>query len=257
MEYVYSENIEKAKQEINIDETELIFIMFSNAEDTFEDQFRQLQKEAKNIPIILVMGADEEQLYDIVLFREVVDYINANIEINELREYIKYRLEKYKLIDKNTNIKLAIVDDSALELNIIKAMLKDSGLNNIKYFDTPEDVFECNEKFDIYIVDLVMPRISGRKLMIKIRKDNPSARIIAASALDNPQTVSNVLLSYADDYIIKPFKKELLRARLKTNIRSIVNLKDIAKKNQELEILNKKLEDMVVKDGLTEIYNHK
>ncbi len=62
------------------------------------------------------------------------------------------------------------------------------------------------------------------------------------SSIDNVKTISHVLSAGADDYIIKPFNKDVFIARLKTNFRSFKLVK-------ELDSLSKS-------DSLTGAYNH-
>ncbi len=194
---------------------------------------------------------------DYIFSKNIIDYVDNKIDEESLSEYIKLMLDKERSKSQNKKARIAVVDDNALELNIIRSTLEKINLTNVEYFQNPEDVLGVANNFDIFMIDLIMPKISGRTLMKKLRKINPRARIIAASALDNPKTISDVLLGFADDYIIKPFQKELLEARLYANIRSFWDVRKIEKQNIELEKLNVKLEEMVVTDGLTNLYNHK
>jgi len=144
---------------------------------------------------------------DYIFSKNIIDYVDNKIDEESLSEYIKLMLDKERSKSQNKKARIAVVDDNALELNIIRSTLEKINLTNVEYFQNPEDVLGVANNFDIFMIDLIMPKISGRTLMKKLRKINPRARIIAASALDNPKTISDVLLGFADDYIIKPFQK--------------------------------------------------
>lgn len=256
IEYYYAEDIEKAKEFLNEFKFDLIFIILDEKMEEIEKNNNFFLKQ----PIILISESINEYAeIDSIVFSdiEVIDILEKNISKKDLHEYVERVLINKMILKENENITIAIIDDSALELNIMRNMLKESGLKKVFYYQDAEEALIENQKIDLYVVDLIMPKISGREFMKKVRKDNPNCRIIAVSALDSSTTISNILFHWADDYITKPFKKELFLARLRTNVRSFLNYQELENQKKELQNLNTLLEEMVVKDGLTELYNHK
>lgn len=256
IEYYYAEDIEKAKEFLNEFKFDLIFIILDEKMEEIEKNNNFFLKQ----PIILISESINEYAeIDSIVFSdiEVIDILEKNISKKDLHEYVERVLINKMILKENENITIAIIDDSALELNIMRNMLKESGLKKVFYYQDAEEALIENQKIDLYVVDLIMPKISGREFMKKVRKDNPNCRIIAVSALDSSTTISNILFHWADDYITKPFKKELFLARLRTNVRSFLNYQELENQKKELQNLNTLLEDMVVKDGLTDLYNHK
>ena len=82
--------------------------------------------------------------------------------------------------------------------------------------DSLKDV--AYEKFDIIILDVIIPNINGWTTLQKIRKKNDIPIIITTSIKDEEQMVLG-LKSGADDYMIKPFMLQNLLARMEAVLR--------------------------------------
>lgn len=72
------------------------------------------------------------------------------------------------------------------------------------------------KKFDIVLLDLVMPGLDGYQVLTRIKSDPALAdiRVIMLSALDQEEGVARCIEAGADDFIAKPFNSVFLRARL-------------------------------------------
>ena len=66
---------------------------------------------------------------------------------------------------------------------------------------------------DVLVLDLGLPDIDGRDLLIELRKVS-AVPIIVATARDDEQEVIRTLHAGADDYVVKPFSAEQLDARI-------------------------------------------
>ncbi len=71
-------------------------------------------------------------------------------------------------------------------------------------------------KFDVVLLDVLMPGLDGLALLEKIReRENPATPpVIMISALDEMDSVRRCLELGAEDYLLKPFDPVLLRSRL-------------------------------------------
>lgn len=146
-------------------------------------------------------------------------------------------------------LSVVIIDDSTLSQKVAVNILKEAGFNNITVFTDPVTFLKEYKEFDLFIVDIVMPSISGEKLVDMIRKMSPGSIILGMSTIDNIDTISRVLSTGADDYVIKPVHKLDLLARIRTNYRSFSLLKELEVKNRELDLMAKT-------DSLTGAFNH-
>ncbi len=115
--------------------------------------------------------------------------------------------------------KILIVDDEQDIAQLINDVLKDEGFDTVIKNDGYAAIEEVkNNHFDLILLDIMMPNLSGTETCNKIR-DLVSCPIIFVTAKN--QTIDK-LLGFeigADDYITKPFVIEELVARVKAHIR--------------------------------------
>src|SRR3990167_8611136 len=72
-----------------------------------------------------------------------------------------------------------------------------------------------NESFDVIILDLGLPKVSGLAVLREIRTSKVTTPILILTALDTIDDRVKGLDSGADDYLTKPFDLEELLARLR------------------------------------------
>lgn len=115
--------------------------------------------------------------------------------------------------------KILIVDDEIEIAELISTLLENEGYNTIIKNNAEDALIEINNyNFDLIILDIMLPNMSGTSLCAQIR-NKVECPIIFVSAKN--QTVDK-LVGFeigADDYITKPFENALLIARVKANIR--------------------------------------
>ncbi|MCX6171718.1 MAG: response regulator transcription factor [Flavobacterium sp.] len=80
------------------------------------------------------------------------------------------------------------------------------------------DLF-LNQKFDLLLLDWMLPKMTGIELCEKIRELNTKVPIIFLTAKDTVQETIEGLKSGANDYIKKPFSFEELVQRIKVQLR--------------------------------------
>ncbi|QQR93775.1 response regulator transcription factor [bacterium] len=73
--------------------------------------------------------------------------------------------------------------------------------------------------YNLVILDLMMPGLTGSEVMRKIREKNKKVPILALTALSDLETVTENLDSGFDDYLVKPFKIEELKSRIRALLR--------------------------------------
>lgn len=75
------------------------------------------------------------------------------------------------------------------------------------------------ENFDLILLDLMLPGLSGEELIAEIRLTNATP-IIVITAKNDPSVLSEVFEAGANDYIAKPFNTVEVLARIKNQLRS-------------------------------------
>ena len=115
------------------------------------------------------------------------------------------------------NVKILIVDDSALTRRSLRQILETAGYEVLEAengLDALERYFL--DKPDVVLLDLVMRGMYGLDVLHKIRELDPSARIVVVSA--DIQTSSQDLAGEAGAaaFINKPFDKSDILSALDT-----------------------------------------
>jgi DNA-binding response OmpR family regulator len=76
-----------------------------------------------------------------------------------------------------------------------------------------------SKKYDVIILDVVIPGISGFDLCKKIRNNNNFTPVIILTSLDSVEDKLTGFDCGADDYLVKPFRFQELFARIKALVR--------------------------------------
>lgn len=132
--------------------------------------------------------------------------------------------------------KILIVEDDLSIHNVIEELLKKANYKTFNAYSGTEALLLLEkEKYDLILLDLMLPAVSGEEIIEKV-KDTP---IIVLSAKISSDDKVNCLLSGANDYITKPFDGKELLARIEVQLRTKnnFNIKDTLK-YKDLELLN-------------------
>ncbi len=132
--------------------------------------------------------------------------------------------------------KILIVEDDVSIHNVIEELLKKENYTTYNAYSGTEALLLLEkEKYDLILLDLMLPAISGEEIIEKV-KDIP---IIVLSAKVSSYDKVNCLLSGANDYITKPFDSKELLARIEVQLRSKNDTNKLnTLKYKDLELLN-------------------
>ena len=122
-----------------------------------------------------------------------------------------------------SGLKICIVDDEPFNLELQRTILEQHQAE-VTMVQDPELTFEimAHQEFDMIILDLHMPKVSGFELAQKIRlNENSSVRLLASTASTTPEDFQGIEEAGFDDWITKPFTTE----ELVTKISNLVNPK--------------------------------
>lgn len=121
------------------------------------------------------------------------------------------------------SVKVLLVEDEKSIADGIIYNLKNEGLK-VTHVDDGKiaiDIFH-EEHFDLIILDIMLPEISGLEICKAIRKSS-NVPIIMLTAKDDENDKINGLEMGADDYITKPFSVKELISRVKAVLRRTKN----------------------------------
>lgn len=137
--------------------------------------------------------------------------------------------------------KILICDDEEHIRQFMKINLEYSGFDIVEASTGEEALELADEKSpQVYILDIMLPGISGYEVCEKIRQKYPKAGIIMVSA--KSQDIDKILglERGCDDYIIKPFNPQELILRVKSLVRR-VNYSEEAKEEKNEDILTDRI----------------
>lgn len=103
-------------------------------------------------------------------------------------------------------MKILIVEDEEKLLQLLKDGLSEEG-HDIETAGNGNDglIKAVNNKFDLILLDWMLPEISGLQVCTRIRKNDSETPIIFLTSRDTLEDVVKGLESGANDYIKKTF----------------------------------------------------
>ncbi len=125
--------------------------------------------------------------------------------------------ERYKVLLVEDDTNFGQVLKNYLELNEFLVELARDGILGLAAFR--------REKFDICLLDVMMPNMDGFALAEEIRNVDPDIPLFFLSAKSMKEDILNGYKLGADDYITKPFDSEVLLHKIRA----------VLKRNQELQ----------------------
>ncbi|MCB2288688.1 diguanylate cyclase [Clostridium sp. CS001] len=250
--YFFSSKPLKAFEIISSNKIDLIITSLQfQGNETGEEFIQQLKEsEYKSIPIIVLTSADNQQLKERLINIGILDFLKKDdfyekliLHISKLRtgDFLSYQLQ---------NMKIAVLDDDKLQLLMINDVFKNNNITNVDYYTNSKDLLSSNQEYCIYIIDYMLPYISGDKVIEKIRIKDEYSVIMVISSVEDQNVISTIFSIGADDYITKPYSANIFLARLKANVRTYNLLRKLKEKNS-------KLEQIIKIDGFTGLLDHK
>jgi DNA-binding response OmpR family regulator len=111
--------------------------------------------------------------------------------------------------------KILLIEDNREIVGILFDYFEAEGVV-IDYADNGELGLKLalENSFDVIILDLMLPRMSGLAVCEKLREAGNVTPVLMLTALDNREDMLSGFKYGADDYITKPFDLEILEARL-------------------------------------------
>jgi DNA-binding response OmpR family regulator len=125
-------------------------------------------------------------------------------------------------------MKLLIVEDEKRMASLLRKGLTEEGHTAVCAFDGAEGLEMARAyEFDIIILDIMMPKLSGYEMAKRLRAEKISTPLLMLTAKDSVPDIVRGLDLGADDYMTKPFSFDELLARLRTVKRRALVAKEI------------------------------
>jgi phosphoserine phosphatase RsbU/P len=135
--------------------------------------------------------------------------------------------------------RILIAEDHYVSRHLLERNLMNWGFEVV----TAEDgaaaaaILESDDAPPLAIIDWMMPKMDGVEVCARVRKrvDRPYVYLVLLTAKSQKEEIAAGLEAGADDYVIKPFDPDELRARLKVGQRVVALERTLAKKVGDLE----------------------
>lgn len=167
---------------------------------------------------------------------ELEDFIVIKNEYNtDIESAVKPALPTLLIVEDNRDVRKYIRTILEKYYQIIEAKDGEEGLN--KAFDS------ASAGADLIITDIMMPKLDGFQLCSKLKADSRTSHIpvIMLTAKATMHDKINGLETGADDYIMKPFEADELKARIKNLLDQRKRLHEHFRKQGLIDIADKNI----------------
>ncbi len=214
--------------------------------DDYSKYFLHLKK--GRVPVIFITSndtlADRKKGFEL----GATDFITKPFAEGEVLAGVDKAL---KSSNKYKGITALVVDDSKTIRHIVSETLSNEGLTVFMAENGSEAyniIYEKKNAIDLIITDLEMPVMNGIALCKKIRQDLRllDMPIIFFTGISDQDALLDVFKSGGTDYIVKPFVKEEMQARIIVQLKRIQMAKRFIKSQKETEAKNKDLENLTL-----------
>ncbi|MEM1168418.1 MAG: ATP-binding protein [Cyanobacteria bacterium P01_H01_bin.35] len=120
----------------------------------------------------------------------------------------------------NGNFHILVVDDELINIQVLNNHLKANNYQVTQALNGEEALAALNNNFDLILLDVMMPNMSGYEVCAKIREKYP-AQSLPVLMLTAKNQIADLVMGFqfgANDYLTKPFAKDELLTRIKTHI---------------------------------------
>ena len=118
---------------------------------------------------------------------------------------------------------ILIVEDDPTIRTLLQMMLKAAGFTHVKTAARGDDGLEAirRDRPRLVLLDLMLPGVDGLTVCSRVRSDPELAdvRILMLTAKSEDEDIVRGLELGADDYVTKPFSREVLLARINAVLR--------------------------------------
>jgi len=162
--------------------------------------------------------------------------------------------------------RVLVIDDDASILGVIAEVLEDDGYD-VTTALSGEQAIELlgGNTFSLVMTDIRLPGINGVEVLEHIKVVSPRTNVIMITSHASLDTVIDAIKHGAYDYLLKPFEDLSLISSAAKRAIDAFNLelersqliRSLKLSNKELARLNRVLHGLAIRDGLTDLFNHR
>jgi diguanylate cyclase (GGDEF)-like protein len=162
--------------------------------------------------------------------------------------------------------RILVVDDEATVRLIIKKVLREEGHEVVEVTsgEAALDLYR-RERFTLIITDVLMDNMSGLDLLDEIKALDQDALVVIMTSQASLEMATAAIRAGAYDFLIKPFEH---LSQISNVVRRALDKIDLIRRNkslmaqlkkhmEELQRMNKNLEELANHDGLTGLLNNR
>jgi DNA-binding response OmpR family regulator len=117
-------------------------------------------------------------------------------------------------------MRLLVIEDDSKVADFIRRGLQQEGHAVDVAYDGAEGISRAlDHDYDVVILDLMLPKLSGMEVLRRLREDKPKSRVLILTAKSAMEDRVKGLDGGADDYLVKPFAFAELAARVRALLR--------------------------------------
>lgn len=212
-------------------DVEIILTAVEFTDGNIEDFIRKINvQNNRQIPIFVISSTNNTARRLDIYELGIVDYILKSTSLTEIVDKVNRFCRNQDLIKELKTVKIAILDDSKFDRLKISDIFSASEITNVSFFTSAEELENSPLDFEVYIIDMVLAESSGEEVILKLRAKDEYTPILVVSAIENSKTISQVLLNGANDYIVKPYNKNVFLARIEIALRNYKIIKGLLEK---------------------------
>ncbi|GGP09018.1 response regulator transcription factor [Oceanobacillus neutriphilus] len=119
----------------------------------------------------------------------------------------------------NEDKRILIIEDDQEISKLLQVILTKIGIKPVSAYSGTEGLLQLKSNtFDLVLLDLMLPGISGEEFIMQVREESTIPIIVISAKIGMDDKVQ-VLKMGADDYITKPFHQKEIEARVEVQLR--------------------------------------
>ena len=120
-----------------------------------------------------------------------------------------------EMFDEARRLKILIVDDQIDYLELVERYVASFGYDCITAADGGQALeYLTNNPCDLVITDMLMPRMDGMELLLRIQAEFPQVATIILSGYSKVYSFKDIIHAGACEFIEKPVDKSVLKAKI-------------------------------------------